>query len=133
MINSQCTIRYRPNYWMIAEVDYFLGKYLRKLFYYSVYKTAKLGKPSWEEHITVISHHEESAIAHKELWWKHEGKVCDFQLELALANNGNAFWCPVISPALDALRTELGLPNPRQIPLHFAIGYLEEGKVGLTP
>lgn len=127
MITSYATISYRPNWWIIAYVDYELGKYLRKLFSYAHYHTVKLGKPSWDEHITVVSQHEEDKI-HKNLWNRHQNRSVSFNIILTPFTNGNAYWYPVESAELDEIRTELGLSNPREVPLHFAIGYLKQGK-----
>ena len=130
MINTQGIFRYRPNWWAWIEVDYELGRYLRRSFLFG--HGIKLQKPSWNEHITCVSTHEKEKISHPELWGKHEGITINFSIQTeALYYNGNAYWYDVVSNEVDNIRLELGLKNPREIPLHFAIGYLTNGKIGV--
>lgn len=128
MINSTGTIRYRSNWWIWLECDYELGRYLRRLFFAQRFKVEKLGKPSWDEHITVVSSHE-YLPTFPSLWGKHEGRECEFTVVLEPKTNGNAWWMPVKSVELEGLRIELGLEPERHIPLHFAVGYQYPGKV----
>lgn len=128
MIQSIGTIRYRSNWWIWLECDYELGRYLRRLHYNFVYKVCKLGKPSWDEHITVVSSHEKTD-KFEQFWGKYEGLSVNFEVEIAPQTNGNAFWMPVHSKKLENIREELGLVKQRMIPLHFAVGYEYPGKV----
>lgn len=129
---SSGTISFKNNLWIWVDVEESLSRYLRRLFLRG--HGIKLQKPSWDDHITVVSSHEKSNIniedyiIARELF---EGRDISFTIELNLTTNGNAYWYPVISHELDHLREYIGLKNPREIPLHFAIGYLTEGKIEL--
>ena len=123
------TIKYRPNWWIWLECDYQLGKYLRKLFFNNNFGLIKLAKPSWDEHITIVSHHEynDTFSAH---WNKHENKQIQFEIILeTLSTNSNAWWYSIKSKELEDIREELGLGRERIIPLHFCIEYEREGKI----
>jgi len=112
---------------MWLEVDPQLGKYLRKLYFLAQYGVSKLGKPSWDDHITVVSSHERTPLFEK-FWWLHEGREVKFNLFFEPATNDNAYWYPITSEGLNEIRRELGL-GERMIPLHLAAGYLFPGKV----
>lgn len=127
-MKSQGILRYRSNWWIWLECDYELGRYLRRLYFLATHKVYKLGKPSWDEHITVVSSHEKTEKFEK-YWNKHEGKIIDFSLDLFPQTNGNAWWFPIVSQTLEDIREELGLNRLRNIPLHFAVGYERMGKV----
>lgn len=41
-------------YYMVVDLDTEIGDYLRHLFWLASYKTIKLQKPAWKEHLTII-------------------------------------------------------------------------------
>ncbi len=128
MITSIGTLRYRKNWWVWLEVDYELGRYLRRLYFFAQYGCSKLGRPSQDEHITIVSSHEKTD-RFEAVWGVHEGREIEFTVLLKPETNSNAVWCPVRSIGLEEIRLELGLSAERHIPLHFAVGYLYPGKV----
>lgn len=126
MITSCGTIRYLDNYWVWVDVDDSLSRYLRRLFLFG--HGIKLQKPSWDDHITVVTSHEKEKLNIAKIGYM-AGETVSFSLSLDLWTNGNAYWYPVISKDIDDFRVVLGLENPRPIPIHFCIGYLFEGKL----
>lgn len=128
MLKSIGTVRYKSNWWIWLDVDYELGRYLRHLYLLARRKCCKLGRPSQQEHITVVSSHEKNGLF-EQLWMKHEGREIEFWIDLDKPKtNGNAIWHPIISPDLENLRIELGLTANRNPDLHFCCGYLYQGK-----
>lgn len=114
---------YRAN-WGFLEVEYELGRYLRKLFWLHTNGVYKLGRPSNDEHITIFTPREYEAS-------KHVSGEYEFQLDFSnVWTNSNAFWLDVVSPQIESLRTSLGL-GPQEVPIHFCFGYLYAGKAPL--
>lgn len=127
MIESFGHICYRDDWHIYLNCDHELGKYLRKLYSLARRNVEKLGRPSRNEHITVVSNYEKNENFEL-LWRKYEGDKVNFILILEPQTNGNAFWFPVISQQLNNLRIELGLPEIKNPRLHFCCGYLYQGK-----
>ena len=114
--------------WSVIEVDYNLGKYLRNLLYLTSNKTLKLQQPSNQEHITLISPYETNNY-NKSVLENYDGLRVEFEISTELFTNGNAYWVTIISNRAEKIRESVGLPKQSQIPLHFCIGYIKEGKL----
>lgn len=113
--------------WYSLSIDRSFGRYLRHLFWLSTYKIIKLLPPMRNDHITLIDKWETVEFSREGLI-PLIGKQYAFSLSLQnIYTNGNAWWIPIISDELENLRKSLGLP-PKQIPLHWGIGYEYEGK-----
>ena len=48
--------------------------------------------------------------ANLDVWGKHEGRQVAFQYENVLYNDERYWWLNVVSPDIEAIRTELGMP-----------------------
>lgn len=128
MIQSVGTLNYFSSWWIILECDHELGRYLRHLFFLAQHRCLKLGKPSRSELVTSQEYNERFPP----LWNKYQNEEISFDIELTLGTNSNAWFCRIYSKRLGEIRAELGLGEP-YVPLHLAIGYENEGKMGLTP
>lgn len=121
MIESIGYLNYRDST-LVLETQSDLGKYLRNLFWMATYKTTKLGAPERGNHITLVSHYENSQdLSHM------NGIPLFFYISLDPYTNGNAYWLPVSCPQAETIRDCLGLGQPDK-PFHFGVGYLRMGK-----
>lgn len=112
--------------WMVVKCNHSLGQYLRKLYSMKYYGCRKLQRPSKGEHITIVSPHE-GVVDMKTRYFLWNNLIVPFELDLNPYHNGNAVWYPASSFMIDYMRADMGLPNPRPIPLHFCIGYFNSG------
>lgn len=119
-------VRYTPSWWVILGVDDALGKYLRHMFWLRTHKAIKLGRPSQNLHVTVISG-EQPPIDKVLEWGRYEGTDLWCRLYYQAATNGNAWWMPVYCEAAYNLRERLGLRRVPEPDLHLCIGYEREG------
>lgn len=124
---STGTLRYSPKllgdrasekWWLVVDCDPELGKYYRHLFWLGAYKTAKVFRPAWREHITVIRNEEPPNVS---LWEKYAGHQVQFQYNARPQTNGDYWWLSVECDQLLEIREELGLPRQPKIPLHLSI------------
>lgn len=104
---------------LFIAVDYEIGRYFRKLYYYYTYKTIKLGSPSRGEHITIIP----DFWVDKEQIAGYIGKVVEFYLLPMTKTNGNAIWVEVECDEAEKIREKFDFNYHK---LHFCIGYLNE-------
>jgi len=124
------TLEYRDNYWIWLKVEEEFGRYLRRLFLLG--NGTKLQRPSNDSHITVASSHEvtdDYRVMYE--YYKllmPNGTKLPFTVDLNLWTNGNAYWYPVKSVAIEDFREKLGLPREREFSIHFAIGYLTQNE-----
>lgn len=102
---------------LFIAVDYEIGRYFRKLYYYYTYKTIKLGSPSRGEHITIIPDFwvDKGQIA------GYIGKEVEFCLLPMVKTNGNAIWFEVECDEAEKIREKFDFNYHK---LHFCIGYL---------
>lgn len=124
MITSYGSIKLY-NRWGFLQCSHELGKYLRKLRYNLTNKCQKLQRPSNDEHITIISPHDNiDLIPYND----RNGDLIKFTVDLDPRTNGNAVWLPVYSIGIGKFRLSLGLDEFPGVPLHFCVGYHREGK-----
>lgn len=125
---SSGTIRYSPkllgekysdNWWIILDCDPEIGRLYRHLYYTSVFRTSKLVRPAWQEHITVVRNEKPPLI---NLWEKHSGIEVEFRYNPVIQGDGRYFWLEIESSHLLDIREELGLPREPEYPLHLTIG-----------
>lgn len=127
--SSRGELRYSPKalgdrqsdkWWLIIEADPEIGKYFRHLYHLWTYRSRKLERPAWREHVTVVRNEKP---LFQSLWEKHEGEEVGFEVECLPLSDGNYCWLPIIcSNALD-IREELGLAREPELPLHLSIGH----------
>lgn len=109
-----------PNWWLTAQYDNEVAKYFRKLYELSVWRTAKLMKPAWDAHVTIIRN-EEPPLHNQSRWEMWPGQWVWTRVYLEPETNGEYYWFPVYCPAANVLRRELGLGTP-SIPYHLSFG-----------
>ena len=103
------------------HIDPTIGKYLRRLYNLSCFKTAKLLPPMWGMHVCVIRN---EAVATALF---DNSEMCVRIWLMPIETNGNAWYAKVYSEAGEMLRRRLGLPKLTQ-PFHLCIGYERDGK-----
>lgn len=109
-----------PNWWLTAKYKTELGKYFRRLYELSVYRTAKLLRPAWAEHVSIIRN--EVPSAEKQfLWEKWSGQMMWTRVYLKPKTNGEYYWFDCYCPMADNIRKELGLGTPC-VPYHLSFG-----------
>ena len=114
------TIRYGKSSWyMVIDCCPELGRLYRTLFYESVYRTRKIQKPLYGNHITVIRREEPT---NKDLWFKYDGMEIQFEYSPLANCNRYYHWLPIKCSKLDEIRVELGLTNPPICPYHMTFG-----------
>jgi hypothetical protein len=102
MYESTGILHYSLPYKIMVEVDPSLGSYYRSL----APKIVKLNKPLYPPHISVLR--KETPI-NIEAWNKHEGREITFSYQ-GVFNDEIYYWLEARSPALEEIRSELGLP-----------------------
>ena len=125
------TLRYSPKlvgnrsekWWAVLDCDLGLGVYYRHQFWLAHYRTVKLVRASWAEHITIIRNEEP---LFKEAWEKYPGRSFEFSYDPVPESNGLYWWLSVYCPELWNLRLELGLPREPEFPFHLSFGHCEE-------
>ena len=131
MNKSQGYLKYSPktlgnriseNWYLVLHCDEDIGKYYRYLFYIANFKTIKLQRPAWKEHITVIRN-EEPANEFKYLWEKYDSRTIEFEYEHNVKDNDHYYWFSAYSNDLLDIREELGLKREPEIPFHLSIGH----------
>lgn len=109
--------------WGFLKIDHSVGQYYRSLF--KLEFGLRLQRPSNDEHITVISPHDEVDLTEHSGYNNLEMKVLRSS---GLYWNGNAVWFEVESSDIDKFRKRLGLDKQFIAP-HFCIGYFENGAI----
>ena len=137
MHTSQGRLRYSPKllgdrksekWWLVVDCDDSIGQYHRHLYWVHTYRTHKLVRPAWKEHITVIRNEEPPDKRH---WEQYDGEVVEFSYDFSAQTNGEYWWLRVDCPRLLEIREELGLSREPLIPLHLSIGH--EGTSNVAP
>jgi len=130
-MQSTGIIRYSPdllgnheghNWWIVLDCDPGIGKYYRWLYHINSFRTNKLSRPAWKEHITVVR---DETPLHKEYWERYENEVVEFEYGPEVRWNGLYYWLDVESKRFQAIRDELGLGLPI-IGFHLTIGNRKE-------
>ncbi len=98
-----------------------LNDYLRKLYTLYNFKCRKLLPPMNGSHITVNYSEKEHLKIEKE-------EIIEFEVIIDPQTNGNAWWYPIISKDLEAIRLNLGFAKTPEIDFHYCIGYERDGK-----
>lgn len=111
------------NWWITVECDKELGKYLRHLYYLYNYKTEKLIRSAWAEHISVVRNEEPPTDHYKSFWEKYARAEIWVRIYMRPETNGEYWWLPAYSEAALNIRQELGLSREPEIPLHMTFGH----------
>jgi len=128
MFETEAVIRYSPqtlgdhvspNWWVIADCDPAIGKYYRNLYYLSTYKTKKIQKPAWKEHVTIVRN---EAPVYTNYWEKYEGKNVKIWVAITPRHNNTYFWLDVFCNFFNFLRMELGLSYSPVCDFHLTVG-----------
>lgn len=122
-------LRYSPKllgassskWWFVLDCNEQLGRYYRALFFFACYKTHKLLRPSWKEHVSIVRD-EEPPDEKKHLWEKYAGCTIEFEYTPFVETDGVYFWLPVVCEKVLDIREELGLPRYPRYSLHLTIG-----------
>lgn len=111
------------NWWAILDLDPDdqIGKYFRHLYWLATYKTSKIIRPVWKEHVTIVRNEEPP---NKEFWEKWPGQKLPITVILTPETNGYYYWLPVCCEAAYVLRQDLGLTIEPIIPFHLSIGHI---------
>lgn len=117
------------NWWMVLDsATEDIGRYYRHLYWLAHCRGAKLSKPYWGSHITVVRNEEPP---NRDLWWNYDGERVEFTYRPLVRNNHSNerfrsfWWVDVVCPRFDEIRVELGLlPNPDRT-YHMTIGSAE--------
>jgi hypothetical protein len=97
-----------PNWWLILDCDPELGRYFRHLYHLQTYRTRKLNRPAWAEHVSVIRN---EPPPNPTLWEAFSGQQVEIKVLLPADTNGYYVWLPVECDYLLDLREGLGLPR----------------------
>ena len=129
MSKSTGTLRYSPKllgdrasekWWLILDCDPDLGRYYRHLYCIAQYRTQKMLRPAWAEHITVVRNEEPP---NPQFWGRYTGHTVSFYYNTVPKTNGDYWWLEVNQTWLRDLRQELGLPRSPEIPFHMSLGH----------
>ncbi len=102
-------LHYEPNK-ISVSVDEELVRYYRSL----IPRYARIQKQFYPAHISVLRNED---IKRPELWEAYEGEAIAFSYDNVVYNNSMYYWLAVVSPRLESIRTELGLPPTSDITL----------------
>lgn len=109
-----------PNWWLTVQLEGDdIGRYYRHLYSLSCWHTAKLQRPAWAEHITVVRN---EVPAKPDLWETYADKEVWVRIFLRPETNGESYWLPAYSEAALNIRSELGLARQPEYPLHLSYG-----------
>ena len=124
MINMQGKLLIKGR-WAFIIVDSGLGRYFRALFNLDSWGVHTLQPPSNGYHITIASPWDDQNIK----YGVQSNISFNYEIEIAPHFNGNCYWYPVYSKNVESWRVSLGLTPTPKIALHYAVGYLYQGKV----
>ena len=112
-------------WWVVAEGDPQLGKYLRKLYAYSTWHSSLLIRPAWQDHITIVRNEivniDDGAV--ERFFRKWSGQKVEVRILLTPETNGKYWWLSCYSEACKVLRRDLGLAGEPLVPLHLSFGH----------
>lgn len=128
----RCSLR-RPDsdqrWWMVADcTTQEIGSYYRNLYHLEHNKGAKLLRPYWPLHVTIVRNEEPP---NKERWWDYDGERVEFHYLPGVRTNETPerfrsfYWVDVICPRFEQIRVELGLPKNDDGIYHMTIGTSE--------
>lgn len=119
-----------PNWWLILDCeDREIGRYYRSLYWLDHNKGAKLLRPYWPSHVTIVRDEEPP---NKEAWRKHSGERVEFTYIPGVRTNRTPdrfrsfWWLDVVCERFEEIRVELGLPRNSDGIYHMTIGCLED-------
>lgn len=128
----RCSVRRAASdqrWWMVADVvDQEVGRYYRNLYHLEHNRGAKLLRPYWPLHVTVVRNEEPP---NKKLWWNYDGERVTFNYLGGVRTNETPerfrsfYWVDVICPRFEEIRVELGLPKNSDGIYHMTIGTTE--------
>lgn len=117
---------------MVADADsQDLGRYLRNLYWLDHNKGAKLLRPYWPLHVTVVRN---ELPPKRELWWNYDNERVEFTYTPYVRSNytderfRSFWWVDVRCERFDQIREELGLPPNPDRTYHMTIGTSEDEK-----
>lgn len=108
-------------WWAVLECDPEIGKYYRHLFYLQTYRTQKITRAAWKEHICILRN--EKPKRNIENWGYYEGAELHYKITAGVETNGMYYWLPVVSPCLINIRRFFGLSDIPDPPFHLTIGW----------
>jgi hypothetical protein len=111
-----------PNWWIIAQCDKEIGYYLRNLYAIRVFRTNKLIRSVWGEHVSIVRNEEPDNDKVAQYWEKYSGRNIQMRIFLEPTTDGHWWWLPAISEAACVIRTQLGLTRNPEIPFHLTFG-----------
>ena len=122
------TLRYSPKllgdssekWWVVLDCDPGLGQYYRHLYWLAHYRTERIVRPAWAEHVTVVRNEEPP---NKIAWERYPGRLIEFECGSVPCTNGSYWWLDVFCPELCKIREELGLLSDPVIPFHISFGH----------
>lgn len=128
----QCSLK-KPgsdqNWWMVLScASEEIGRYYRHLYWLDNYKCAKLNRPYWGTHVTVVRN---EVPPNLDLWHSYDGEEVTFQYRPGVRDNygplryRSFYWLDVICPRFEEIRVELGLPKNSDGIYHSTIGSVE--------
>jgi hypothetical protein len=109
------------NWWMIAKIDYTVGKYWRHLYKLQHNFCRKLSRPSHGEHVTIIGN---EIPTNPEGWNNYAGKSIGLYLKHKIDYSDTCYWLEVDCPDAEQIRIDLGLSPKPKVSFHLAIGYI---------
>jgi hypothetical protein len=115
--------RVSPKWWLVIDADPEIGRYFRHLHHLSVFRTKKLSRPAWAEHITVVR---DEVPQQPQFWERYAGKSIDLIVTPLPETDGVYHWLPIQCGAALDIREELGLARDPLYPLHLSFGHEKE-------
>ena len=113
--------RSHDEFFLVLELPDNIGVYYRHWLFRRF--GLKVAPPAYGCHITILDGRQPVKKEFLDKWKAHEGKRITITYTPDVYQQWK-FWClPVISPELDAIRTELGFNTTK--PLHITIGRME--------
>ena len=112
--------RASEKWWLVLDCDESLGAYYRHLYWLAHFRTERLVRPAWREHVTVIRNEEP---VNRGVWERHTGKAIEFEYNPMPQTNGDYWWLEVVCVELFTIREELGLAREPEIPFHVSFGH----------
>ena len=114
---------------MVADcVTQEIGSYYRSLYHLEHNRGAKLLRPYWPLHVTVVRNERPT---HEDLWGSFDGERVEFQYLPGVRTNETVaryrsfYWLDVVCPRFEEIRVELGLPKNSDGIYHMTIGTSE--------
>lgn len=105
--------------WLIMQCDDEICKYYAALFRREFPWLAKLARPVWGAHISVIRG---EVVPNAHLWGKGDKAKLDFEWEPGVIDNKEYYWLKVKCDALLDIREAYGLRREPRFGLHLTVG-----------